>query len=146
MKRGMHQRRLAELVRCIQIDIRREYAADHGQVVSPDGREQPFLGFPQPATRARSRFLGQRLVGPCSALVDPGSQQLNLLGGQRAGRRHAEAQLGPSDAPDQKAIGGVAGQDDRSRVTALEGGILLIEAQIRRLERRVVAAHASLAE
>ena len=84
--------------------------------------------------------------GPLHALIDPGAQQSDLVGGEvRAHRRH-EFVAGPGDAQDEAALRALARDDVLAGGAPLEGGLLGIQAQAAHLLLRAVAGVAAFGE
>ena len=93
--------------------------------------------------RPRRRFL-RHIVAEVRALVDPRTQDADLLGQQRAGRRHLHAAVTVHQAMNQLALAALAGHDDRPVVAAAQGVLAQVEPEARLLHLGAVARVAVL--
>ena len=86
----------------------------------------------------RRRSLRPDLGPEVCALIDPRSQDADLVIRQRTGRRHLQSAVTVHEPLDQFAVGAVARRDDRSVVAAAQRGLPQVEAQTRLLRLRSV--------
>ena len=139
IERGVHQRRDATGSGGVShLRVPLQQLLDPSTIAEPKRvqhlRRQRIL-------RRRRRLSGE-LVGPFGALIDPRLDRGDLLGPQRAGRRHLQSRLATGHSTIQPAHGAVA-RDDARVVGADTIGhrvAAAIEPEISALQRCAVAA------
>ncbi len=136
---GVHQRRDATgSRRARRLRVRLQQLLDSPAIAEPERVQHPR----RQRIRRRRRRLSRELVGPLGALIDPRLDRGDLLGPQRAGRRHLQSRLAASDSTIEPADRAVAGDDARvvGADTIGHGVAAAIEAEVAALQRCAVAA------
>ena len=90
-------------------------------------------------------LFGRGLIGAprhVTTLLDPGAQDTDLFGRERAGGWHLQAHIGTGQAQNQLTLGTFARHDDSAVIAAAEGILAEIEAETRLLLGRPVTAKA----